>query len=750
MIKSLALTNFKSIGKTLLADEDKISEGKLDFAPLTVFCGKNSSGKSTVLQSILLLAQTLQSNVPSQTLVLNGPIVKLGNLDDIRSIFSKSSNITIDIDFTFRDNFPFTGKIKLSECIEEDVNIEGYGILKYSLSDSLDNIKEAIIIRTGFSLDLDRVNWTKNTGLSIKVKELMNKHKAKYSITDYMQDKFRHIVINKHDGENWYYASFYEINGYILTYEETKNKDIFKSDTIVSSIKNRKKVVEDIFLSISFSNKGKNHISNIIPIINRIYIGNDSLNKTSFTATYKNKPKNITTSDNDYECYNFELDKTTEIFVKAKIRENMKLTGLKFNHFLPKNFAYLLSFYKLLSVLVLNNIFEKFTDNNYLFNNQSISDFNSAMQDIVIKMNSYSKLNFPNEKLPNPSRFNIPNNNKISDKESFLKYVNNSISQLSKAKIARFIHDRTLLHLIEQSKVPLTEFNRILLFPYTIETSELGANLQKKVEGITNYFQEKITYIGPLREEPHLQYDNFLGNISTIGTKGENCTAVLFHKKDDRVSSIDPFSFLEKELKIKYWTILDSVNNWLRYIGVAYSVTTSYKGRYGYELKVKSINSENVDNDIINVGVGISQVLPIVLVCLCAPAGTTIIIEQPELHLHPAMQSKLTDFFVATMLCNKQVIIETHSEHIINGLRLRTVNCPRVKPINNQVKIYFTENLNENTGDYKKGNTIFRLLEINEYAAMSDWPEGFFDESSKTADEIIKAVSEKWNENKDE
>jgi predicted ATPase len=100
MIKGLALTNFKSIGKTLIANDEEITEGKLEFAPLTIFCGKNSSGKSTVLQSILLLAQTLQNNVPSQTLVLNGPMIKLGSVSDIKSTFSKTKNINIDITFS--------------------------------------------------------------------------------------------------------------------------------------------------------------------------------------------------------------------------------------------------------------------------------------------------------------------------------------------------------------------------------------------------------------------------------------------------------------------------------------------------------------------------------------------------------------------------------------------------------------------------------------------------------------------------
>jgi len=110
------------------------------------------------------------------------------------------------------------------------------------------------------------------------------------------------------------------------------------------------------------------------------------------------------------------------------------------------------------------------------------------------------------------------------------------------------------------------------------------------------------------------------------------------------------------------------------------------------------------------------------------------------------MQSRLTDFFIATFLCNKQLIIETHSEYIINRLRLRAINLSTEKPINDSVKIYFTENLKKDEKEYKKGNTIFRPLNINEYGAISDWPEGFFDESSENADEIFNAASLKWKQ----
>ncbi len=65
-----------------------------------------------------------------------------------------------------------------------------------------------------------------------------------------------------------------------------------------------------------------------------------------------------------------------------------------------------------------------------------------------------------------------------------------------------------------------------------------------------------------------------------------------------------------------------------------------------------------------NVGIGTSQVLPVLILGLISPQGTVVIYEQPELHLHPYSQSRLADFFIAMSKLGKQIIIETHSEYI--------------------------------------------------------------------------------------
>ncbi|MBN0459309.1 AAA family ATPase, partial [Pseudomonas aeruginosa] len=110
--------------------------------------------------------------------------------------------------------------------------------------------------------------------------------------------------------------------------------------------------------------------------------------------------------------------------------------------------------------------------------------------------------------------------------------------------------------------------------------------------------------------------------------------------------------------------------DWLSYLGVVEEFHTRDKGKLGYELYVKTSPSEEWQ-DLTHVGVGVSQVLPIILMFLLSRKGDVLIFEQPELHLHPKIQSRLCDLFLVMAQTGTQCIIETHSEYLINRLRLR-------------------------------------------------------------------------------
>jgi predicted ATPase len=127
--------------------------------------------------------------------------------------------------------------------------------------------------------------------------------------------------------------------------------------------------------------------------------------------------------------------------------------------------------------------------------------------------------------------------------------------------------------------------------------------------------------------------------------------------------------------------------------------------------------------------------LPILVASLLADSDTTLIFEQPELHLHPKVQTLLADFFLSMTALGKQCVVETHSEYLINRVRFRTAAAIEGNPWLSRQKMYFVERPSE-------GST-FHEVEINEFGAVLQWPEGFFDESQKEAEEILRAASKK-------
>ena len=170
----------------------------------------------------------------------------------------------------------------------------------------------------------------------------------------------------------------------------------------------------------------------------------------------------------------------------------------------------------------------------------------------------------------------------------------------------------------------------------------------------------------------------------------------------------------------------------LKYMGVANKVMTNDQGKIGHTLQIS--NDININQDLTNVGVGVSQVLPILVMALMASKGDVIILEQPELHLHPKVQTRLADFFVAMNALGKQCVVETHSEYMINRLRyLVAVNDS--SKVADETMIYFVEK--------EDGHSDYRPVTINRYGVIEDWPDGFFDESERIAAEILRAGMEK-------
>lgn len=130
-----------------------------------------------------------------------------------------------------------------------------------------------------------------------------------------------------------------------------------------------------------------------------------------------------------------------------------------------------------------------------------------------------------------------------------------------------------------------------------------------------------------------------------------------------------------------------------------------------------------------NIGFGISYVLPIIATGLIAAKGSYMIVENPEAHLHPSAQSKIGRFLSMVAQSGVNVIVETHSDHVINGIQIASAK----KEIdNNSVVINFFSQTEDNP------QPMIENISINEKGELSKWPRGFFDQTQIDFAELFK------------
>lgn len=131
-----------------------------------------------------------------------------------------------------------------------------------------------------------------------------------------------------------------------------------------------------------------------------------------------------------------------------------------------------------------------------------------------------------------------------------------------------------------------------------------------------------------------------------------------------------------------------------------------------------------------NIGFGISYVLPIIVSGLLAPTGSVLIVENPEAHLHPAAQSAIGRFLARVAFSGVQVVVETHSENVVNGARLEAILAGASA---DDVRFLFF-----NVADGQAEPDISTIT-MDERGELSNWPIGFFDQQTKDLAELFRA-----------
>ena len=180
-----------------------------------------------------------------------------------------------------------------------------------------------------------------------------------------------------------------------------------------------------------------------------------------------------------------------------------------------------------------------------------------------------------------------------------------------------------------------------------LEAREFPHPYSTVIQQIRRVFRNQIFYLGPLRDDPRAIYGMPpLPNQRDVGLKGEYTAAMLDIHKKLIVSYPEPPE-LGKKFNGRYRRpqvrLITAVQKWLQRMGLAQQFKTKMTSKVGYQLEVRPEGVKQ-NLDLTSLGVGVSQVLPAIVMGLLAPKDSVLIFEQPEVHLHPKVQSVLRRF----------------------------------------------------------------------------------------------------------
>lgn len=615
MLTSLRIENFKSIGV----------ETKIDLAPLTVFAGANSSGKSTVLQTLLLAHQTLVNPYLSRPIVLNGKVFRFGGMKDLVNQSTSDGSISI-----------------------------------------------------GFDFSLERPShWP----------ERLEDHSYLF---DFIEEKLQRA-------------------------------------------------------SISFTFKAENNApsaehADLQPIITRSILTWKNLEQEPISIALSRAEKSALEKAQDLNLSFQSLSKQERASLDFNIEEIGDIGSI-----IPKYFLYGVAAFQEGPVVTAS--LDHFIPSAIFFrydkvHAQASSTISSILGDFSI--GGVSKDSLPQalvEKLIGAAREAVSS---IDEKdphrahvESVIKNIQQSLSIESAANLVR-AGGVNLRALLQSDKATLTEIAKAEQPPQFL----LGA----LPVPVSNYIRfslvERLRYLGPLRDEPKQFYPlEETADPTYVGLRGEFTAAVLTANGDGMIQYVSSKDWAEQgpSAKITEATLTNAVLDWLQFMGVVTGLSSSDKGVSGHELRVSMDLAGEKSHSLVHVGVGVSQVLPVLVMALIAKPETILIFEQPELHLHPKIQARLGDFLLSVSLSGRQCLVETHSEYLINRLRLKAAK-DESDSVSQNIALYYV-------AKEDKQASYVRVF-VNEYGAIADWPEGFFDQSPREVEDIIRAATRKRQKRK--
>lgn len=592
ILQGIEIENFKSY----------VDRQYVRLSDLSVLLGANSSGKSTALQTLLVIKQTMECNSPDEELLLSGKYVALGDYDDVISNSAK-------------DNFSFTAVLNPAETSENILDEDKFKIeWKFKRAED------------GTSASLDSIDiYFENVRLTME--------KSRGEIYDLYIDENPSVysvkIHNLLPGE------------YIMHYEKQLNAkaaELLNSLTEILISQKTAKISSEALVGDSelkdFYFKLMERVQN--NDINKVVSGKKKKDRGNLASRIETLIENF--CDMKLPVYNI-INRVMPKEVRVQILD--------------------LAMLELDSVEYLEQTLEKYED--------YIREYNSPSHKMKTLDGTYKldgTYNLGGDPFWSVDRMDEKDNN------------------LSQLKYALDFYD---------------SFYRDII--------------------------SRIFFVGPIRENPKGLYNIGFETVPKyVGPSGSYFASVLLHENKKEREYILPRG--KKEIT----TLSEALSEWLTHLNIASEVDVDKKNSFGFSVSVE--NMEQVRSDIMNVGIGTSQVLPVLISVLLSEEGETLIFEQPELHLHPYSQSHLADMFAEFCKHGRKIIVETHSEYFLLRLRYHIVkgNCSK-----ESVSVNFFQN---NEGTKVVNKNISGLGNI-------EYPEDFRDETQELLDSILNAALER-------
>jgi predicted ATPase len=252
-------------------------------------------------------------------------------------------------------------------------------------------------------------------------------------------------------------------------------------------------------------------------------------------------------------------------------------------------------------------------------------------------------------------------------------------------------------------------------------------NVKNNFDSSFYLFKQEFYYLNAERIGPRVNNDIKFYDFPHTGFDGSLSAQLLGDPSFEYGFKVDEARKFKDSSNLRLGV---QVNKWLNYILPGNEIEGVFDSKLmSSQIRMKNSFSNGEAVLATNIGFGISYVIPIILTALIAEKNSLFIVENPEAHLHPSAQSRIGRFLTKMTSTGVNIIIETHSDHVLNGIQLGLAE----KDLNPE-----DATINFFSKEQDSNQPTVETIKINERGELSKWPKGFFDQSQQDYASLLK------------